>query len=845
MNQRRKEHLVIDGMHCASCAQAVERALQDVDGVSSATVNLLDGRATVERIGAGGSEDLIAAVKAAGYRAARADLRRVEIPIHGMDCASCAQAVERAVLDAANVESVTVNLADGVATVELSGGSGVEEAVEAIERAGYDVVRGEIGRSELARTETLARRDEQALREATRRMVLAWALALPIMLWMLPEMLLGIMWPDPLGFHLAMTGLALPVLAFAGRQTIVAGFRALLRGSPTMDSLIALGAGVSFLTGVLAVLAELGWTAPMLDYAGISAMILAIHLTGRRIEIAAKGRASQAIKRLMTLGAKTARVLRDDVEVEIPVNRVRVGDLMIVRPGEKIPTDGTIEQGSSHVDESIVTGESMPVRRGPGDPVVGATLNGAGPLRVRATGVGEDTFLASVIRLVSEAQGSRVPVQAFADRVTRIFVPAILTISLLTFAAWLIFPGTLQSLTDAAVAILPWISTDLPLLSQALYAAIAVLVIACPCALGLATPTALMVGGGVGAENGILIRTGEAIQTLRQVRTIVFDKTGTITRGEPGVTDLIPAADAQIEDLLAVAGCLERDSEHPLGRAIVAACAEHGVRPGDAQAVEALPGQGIRGNLSGESAVVGRSEWVAAELGHDISAWLAEEERLAAEAKTVVAVATDQRGVLGLIGIADRVKSEAREAVSELARLGIESVMLTGDRRATAEAVAAAVGISRVISDVRPDEKLAVIEREARAPYGVAMVGDGINDAPALKAANVGIALGTGTDVAIESAEITLVSGDLRAVVRAVRLSRATFRKIRQNLFWAFFYNVVAIPLAAFGLLHPLIAEAAMALSSINVVANANRLRRVRLDEEQSREPEQVPPEPV
>ena len=821
---RHTEQLKVEGMHCASCAQAVERALRNVAGVCNANVNPISAQASVEIEDGTSLDDLRIAVENAGFRAsAISPQKRVVLPIEGMHCASCAQAVERAALEEADITSAVVNLTNESVTIELKPGGGIDSAIHAIERAGFRVPQATATPSR-----NLVAQDEDHLREATRKMVVAWALAVPIMLWMLPEMIWGVMWPSPLVFHLVMVLLALPLLVGAGRPTIVAGFQALLRRAPSMDSLIALGATVSLASGVLALASTWTRIPPMLNYAGISAMILAIHLTGRRIEVAAKGRASRAIKELLTLGAKAARLLRNGEEIDVAVGQVRVGDLMIVRPGEKVPTDGVVERGTSHVDESIVTGESMPVRRGPGDAVVGATINAEGALVVRATGVGEQTFLASVIRMVSEAQGSKVPIQAFADRVTRYFVPTILAAALGTFVAWLAFPTGMHHVTEAAASFLPWIPADLSPISLALYAAIAVLVIACPCALGLATPTALMVGSGVGAVNGILIRNGEAIQTLRGVRTVLFDKTGTLTRGEPGVTDILTSPGVADDRLLALAAGLERFSEHPLGRAIVSAAKDRLIEPTDVSDARAVSGQGMRGVEAGRPVVLGQPAWVAAqgfstELGSEAA-------RLAREAKTVVAVAVEGEGTLGLIGIADVLKAEAADVIAELRSLGIESVMLTGDHHATAAAVAAAAGISRVYSEVRPDEKLALIEHEATVPGGVAMVGDGINDAPALKAASVGIALGTGTDVAIEAADITLVSGDLRTVVRAVRLSRATFAKIRQNLFWAFFYNIIAIPLAVFGILHPLIAESAMALSSINVVANANRLRRIRLD---------------
>jgi Cu+-exporting ATPase len=748
---------------------------------------------------------------------------RQELRIEGMHCASCARAVERALRGVEGVWSADVHPLTERAAVEHDDRVTVERLVEAVADAGY---RARAASPAAAEADRLAG-DARRVASANRRMKLAWAFAVPIMGWMIPEMFLGVMWPSPLLFHVGMVVLSAIPLAFAGGPTIRAGFRALAHRAPTMDSLIALGVAVSFLTGLLAILGELGLSARSFDYAGVSAMILAIHLTGRWIETTAKGRASQAIRRLMELGAKSARVLRDGEEVDVPVDSVGVGDVLVVRPGEKIPTDGVIVFGESHLDESLVTGESAPVRRGVGDPVVGATVNGEGLLRVRATDVGETTFLARIVRMIEEAQSSKVPIQAFADRVTRVFVPVVLGIALVTLVVWIAFPGALGTVVERAGVLLPWVDANLGLFSRALFAAIAVLVIACPCALGLATPTALMVGSGIGGENGILFRSGEAIQTLQEARLVVFDKTGTITVGRPGVTDVRPNGIAE-DELLRVAASLEAGSEHPIGRAIVRESESRGLTLSPVERFRAVSGRGVQGTVGGASVVAGTPEWLA-ELGHDVDPVAADWERLAGEAKTVVGVARETGGVLGLIAIADRVKDGASAAIDALERMGLRPMLLTGDHAATAEAVAASVGIERVVADVRPEEKLAEIRNLQGEGDRVVMVGDGINDAPALKAADVGIAIGTGTDVAMEAADVTLVSGDLDALVRAVRLSRATFGKIRQNLFWAFFYNVFAIPLAVLGLLHPLIAEAAMALSSINVVTNANRLRRVNL----------------
>jgi len=824
-----EQRLKIEGMHCAGCTQAVEKALLNVPGVTSASVNLLTEQATVTRSQDVSTEKLQAAIEAAGYKATPVapsePARRLVLPIEGMTCASCVHTVEKAVAGVTGVERVSVNLSTEQATVGLSSEVSLGTIEDTVQAAGYRV--GKVDASDSSEEDVIAR-DLRHLKAARQRMILAWVLVAPILVWMIPEMAFRIMWPSPLVFHVGMVILAAPVLLIAGWPTVRGGLKALFHRSPTMDTLIALGTSASFATGFVAIAGELGVAPRLLNYAGVSAMIMAIHLTGRYIETLAKGRTSQAIKRLLTLGAKTARVSRNGTETEVPIDAVTVDDLMIVRPGEKIPTDGIIKTGESHIDESLVTGESMPVRRGSGDAVVGATVNGEGLLHIRATGVGEETFLAQVIRMVEEAQGSKVPIQAFADRVTAVFVPVILVIAVVTLVLWLAFPGAFGSLGLAASRVLPWVDPALAPLSLALFAAIAVLVIACPCALGLATPTALMVGTGLGAKNGVLIRSGEAIQTMNQATVIVFDKTGTITQGVPGVTDLIPQEGTLVEELLRTAASVEVGSEHPIGKAIVSEARSRELDLFPVKEFFAVPGNGVQGRVNGKDILIGTREFAAE--NQSIPAEAAEHLlRLESQAKTAVSVGITGEGLVGIIAVADRIKSDAVTAVAELNKLGLKPVMLTGDNEATAQAIAGSVGIDHVMAELLPADKVAAIERLQREGEIVAMVGDGINDAPALKAANVGIALGTGTDVAIEAADITLTAGELSAAVKAVRLSRATFRKIRQNLFWAFFYNVVAIPIAMLGLLHPLIAEAAMAFSSINVVTNANRLRRANI----------------
>ncbi|MDH5449890.1 MAG: copper-translocating P-type ATPase, partial [Candidatus Bathyarchaeota archaeon] len=553
------------------------------------------------------------------------------------------------------------------------------------------------------------------------------------------------------------------------------------------------------------------------------------------IEAKAKGRASQAIRRLLELEAKTARILRENKEVEVPIDEVEVGDVMIVRPGEKIPTDGVVIEGESGVDESMATGESMPVLKKSGDEVIGATINQRGLLKARATKIGKDTFLSQVIKMVEEAQGSKVPIQEFADRVTGYFVPTVLILASLTVVLWLAFPGVIGSVGAWASQFLPWVDPTLSVFSLAVFATVATLVIACPCALGLATPTVLMVGSGMGAENGVLIRRGEAIQTLKDIKVIVFDKTGTITKGQPDVTDTIPVKGFQEHEVLRLAASVEKGSEHPLAEAIIRKAEEEGLELMKLEKFEAITGRGIKGEIEGQSTILVGNRKLMNKEGVDYSSLESELKRLEEEAKTAMLVAKNNKCV-GVIAEADTLKDDSVEAIAELEKLGLQTTMLTGDNRRTGEAIARKVGISKVLAEVLPDKKVAEIQRLQEEVGLVAMVGDGINDAPALTQANVGIAIGTGTDIAIEAGDIVLVRGNLSDVVKAVKLSRATFRKIKQNLFWAFFYNVVMIPFAMLGLAHPVIAEIAMATSSITVVTNANLLRRTNIQPDYPRE---------
>ena len=801
------------GMTCASCARAVEQGLKKVEGVENANVNIATEQATVTfDPSVVMTSQLIDRIRQSGYDAS---VQRVMLPIGGMTCASCVHHVETALGKVDGVVSAAVNLATERATVEyVPGVATLDTLKQAVRDAGYEVLEQEAQATVGEETDPEA----QKMHLARKRLVIAWSFTAPAIVLMLLQMLAGVAWPSMMAVEVMLMVLALPVLIWPGRATYRSAWSSLTHGSANMDVLIAIGTAASWITG------PLSFVAPVASYAAVAAMIMAIHLTGRYIEATAKGRASQAIRKLLQLGAKTAHVLVDGQEYEVPLSQVKVGDTMLVRPGEKIPTDGVVLSGETTVDESMATGESMPVHKGVGDEVIGATINQTGFLQVEARRVGADTFLAQVIHMVEEAQGTKVPIQEFADRVTGVFVPVVMGIALFTLLLWLLFGGPLSGLLRAAQAVLPWVNPGLSAVTLALVATISVLVIACPCALGLATPTALMVGSGMGAENGILIRNGAAIQTMREVRAIVLDKTGTLTLGRPQVTDVV-ALSATEADTLKLTASAESGSEHPIGRAIVEAARAQGISVEAPTEFSAERGKGISARLADGAVIVGNVRMLR-DAGVDTTAGEADLARLESEAKTTVMVALNGE-LAGLVAVADPIKPEAPEVVRALHSLGIETAMLTGDNRRTAEAIARLAGIDHVVAEVLPDGKVAEVKR-LQGTFGVvAMVGDGINDAPALTQANVGIAIGTGTDIAIEAADITLVRGDLWGVVSAVKLSRATFRKIKQNLFWAFFYNLVMIPLAILGLMHPALAEIAMASSSVTVVTNANMLRRV------------------
>ena len=820
--ENKKIVLDISGMTCASCAQTIEKALKEQEGVEQATVNFASEKAYVTYDPkVTNKKELVETVRAAGYDA-HFETKKAIIRIGGMTCASCAQTIEKALRKTDGIVEANVNLATEKAVVTYDvqeiDYEGIKKVIEA---TGYQVLGREEGATKY---EKAIEEEQRKFHKAKMRMWVSWAFTVPIIAWMIIEMVFGIVWPNQTVFNIGMILLAVPPMFWAGKETLVSAAKRVSHGRANMDVLIALGTLTAFITG------PAWFFSPILNYAGVAGMIMSFHLLGRYIEAKAKGRASQAIRKLLELEAKTARILVNGEEKEVPIDEVELGNVMIIRPGEKIPTDGVVIEGQSAVDESMATGESMPVMKNVGDDVIGATVNQRGLLKVRATKVGQDTFLSQVIRMVEEAQGSKVPIQELADKVVSYFVPVVLGLAFFALALWLVAPDLAKVVIVWAQPFLPWVNPDLGVATLAVSAFVSTLVIACPCALGLAVPTALMVGSGMGAENGVLIRHGAALQTLKDLDTIIFDKTGTITKGKPEVTDIVPAEGHAEEEVLRLAASVEVGSEHPLGEAILRKAKEENLELHKVKEFEAVTGRGVKAkiNLSPEKFVLVGNRKLMEEEKVDFKSLEDDLKRLEEEAKTAMLVANNGK-IVGTVAVADTLKEDSVQAIRELESMGLKTTMLTGDNTRTAKAIAKKVGISRVLAEVLPDQKVKEIQKLQENGETVAMVGDGINDAPALTAANVGIAIGAGTDIAIESADVTLVRGDLSSVVTAIKLSRKTFSKIKQNLFWAFFYNTAALPLAMLGLAHPALAEIAMATSSITVVTNANLLRRARI----------------
>ena len=782
--------LDIAGMTCASCVARVEKALKAVPGVERASVNLATEQATVQAPPTVGTAALAAAVRKAGYEVAE---RETTLRIEGMTCASCVARVEKALLKVPGVERAAVNLATERATVHALATVPTTALKAAIEKAGYTA-------HDLAEAQPApARRLPEWWPVA-----LAVALTLPLVLPMLLAPL-GIGWMPDGWVQLA---LATPVQFWLGARFYRAGWKALRAGSGNMDLLVALGTSAAYGLSLYLLLAHAQHGMPHL-YFEASATVVTLVLLGKWLEGRAKRQTTDAIRALNALAPGTARVRRDGAEFDLPVDALRVGDLVVVRPGERVAVDGQVLEGRSHVDESLITGESLPVAKGEGDPVTGGSLNAEGLLLVRTGAVGTETTLARIIRMVESAQAAKAPIQRIVDRVSAVFVPVVLGIALVTFGGWLAWSG------DVA---------------QAVINAVSVLVIACPCALGLATPTAIMVGTGVAARHGILIKDAQALELAHAVTVVAFDKTGTLTDGRPALAALEPAAGFERTQLLRLAAALQQASTHPLALAVQERARAEGLAVPPAAAAKALPGRGVEGLVEGQTLVLGSTR-LAQELGVEAGALAGAAARLQAQGRTVSWLLRREGAaseLLGLLAFGDTVKATAREAVARLHELGIRTVMLTGDNRGAAEAGGRELGSDDVRAEVLPGDKAALVEALGRAGEVVAFAGDGLNDGPALAAAAVGFAMAGGADVATETAGITLMRGDLRLVADSLDVSRRTYAKIMQGLFWAFGYNVLGIPLAAAGLLSPVIAGAAMAASSVSVVTNALTLRRWR-----------------
>ena len=809
--------LPVEGMTCASCVGRVERALKEVPGMQTATVNLATERADITFTSLASPQAAVRAIESAGYTVRE---ETTELAIEDMTCASCVGRVEKTLAKIPGVLEATVNLTTERARVRhLAGVVTTTDLEAAVEQAGYKSRRLSV-ETATAGDQDAERRESEA-RALRRDLFVASILTLPVFILEMGSHLI------PAVHHWVMGGLgqqtswyiqfalATLVLFGPGLRFFRKGVPALLRVAPDMNSLVSLGTAAAYGYSVVAtfipkVLPQ--GTANV--YFEAAVVIVTLILLGRTLEARAKGRTSQAIKRLVGLQAKTARVERNGETIEIALDQVATGDVVLVRPGEKIPVDGEVVEGTSYVDESMITGEPVPVSKGAGAEVVGGTINKTGAFSFRVTKVGANTMLAQIIRLVEEAQGSKLPIQALVDKVTMWFVPAVMAAAALTFLVWLIFGPD-------------------PALTFALVNAVAVLIIACPCAMGLATPTSIMVGTGRAAEFGILFRKGEALQSLRDVSVVALDKTGTLTKGRPELTDLIPAEGFEYNEVLALVAAVETRSEHPIAEAIVAAAKQRDITLSPIEGFDATPGFGVSAKVAGRTVAVGANRFMT-QLGLDVSSFLPTAQRLGEQGKSPLYAAIDGR-LAAIIAVADPIKETTPAAIKALHALGLKVAMITGDNAATAAAIAKQLDIDEVAAEVLPDGKVAALKKFRINGARVAFVGDGINDAPALAEADVGLAIGTGTDVAIEAADVVLMSGDLRGVPNAIAISQATIRNIKQNLFWAFAYNAVLIPVAAGALypvngtlLSPIFAAAAMAFSSVFVLGNALRLKRFR-----------------
>lgn len=819
MKSDEKVSINVKGMTCASCVTRVEKGLESLQGIKKASVNLATEKADVEFDASLLSiENIREKIVDLGYEpigiaeAKTAPETKTTISVGGMTCAACVRRIENALKGIDGVKDVSVNLTTGRATIlHAPDWAGVSAAKKIVEETGYEF----LGAVKEAQADPIEAARKKEIKDLKIKVLAGILLNVPIMMGSMPHWFPFVMRIPHQILLYALFFLTTPVVFWVGSRFYRGAWKAAKQKTSDMNTLVAVGALSAYIySGLITFRPGLFAGAGMAlhVYFDSAAMIITLVLLGRFLEAKAKGKTSAAIKKLLSLKPKTARVLRDEQEIEIPAEEVQKGDLIVVRPGERLPTDGTVVSGVSQVDESMLTGESLPVSKAPGHEVFGATINKSGSFVFTATKVGSETALAQIVRLVEEAQGSKAPIQRTADKVAAIFTPVVISIAVLTFIFW-------------------YFVVPEPVFSRALLNFISVLIIACPCSMGLATPTAIMVGTGLGAENGILIKGGESLEKAYKIDTVVFDKTGTLTRGEPRVTDLIPAEGITARELLETAVSIESVSEHPLAKAIVEQGRVEKINIRPVASFQALSGLGAKGVVDGKEVFIGNKRLMQQE-GIPVDHMADVAESLAAGGKSTVFVAGDKR-LLGVLALSDVPKDSAEHTVSVLKNMGLQVVMITGDNERTARAIGSAVGIERVLSGILPADKAGEIKRLQNEGHVVAMVGDGINDAPALTAADIGIAIGAGTDVAIEASDITLIADDLNSVPAAINLSLQTMRVIKQNLFWAFFYNSLGIPIAAgvlypFGiLLDPMFAAAAMAMSSVSVVSNSLRLKRV------------------
>ncbi|WP_416808533.1 heavy metal translocating P-type ATPase [Bacillus thuringiensis] len=804
MNEKKEANLQISGMTCAACANRIEKGLKKVEGVHEANVNFaLEKTKIMYDPTKTNPQQFKEKVESLGYGIVS---DKAEFTVSGMTCAACANRVEKGLNKLDGVNKATVNFALESATVDFNPDEvNVNEMKSVITKLGYKL--------EVKPDDQDASTDHrlQEIERQKKKFIISFILSFPLLWAMVSHFSFTsfIYLPDMLMNPWVQLTLATPVQFIIGGQFYVGAYKALRNKSANMDVLVALGTSAAYFYSVYLSIQSIGSSEHMTDlYFETSAVLITLIILGKLFEAKAKGRSSEAIKKLMGLQAKTATVVRDGTEIKILIEEVVAGDIVYVKPGEKIPVDGEIVEGKSAIDESMLTGESIPVDKTIGDGVIGSTINKNGFLKVKATKVGRDTALAQIIKVVEEAQGSKAPIQRVADQISGIFVPVVVVIAIITFAVWMLFvtPGDFGG---------------------ALEKMIAVLVIACPCALGLATPTSIMAGSGRSAEYGILFKGGEHLEATHRLDTVILDKTGTVTNGKPVLTDVIVADGFREEEILRLVGAAERNSEHPLAEAIVEGIKEKKIDIPSSETFEAIPGFGIESVVEGKQLLIGTRRLMK-EFNIDIEEVSKSMEALEREGKTAMLIAIDKE-YAGIVAVADTVKDTSKAAIARLKKMGLDVVMITGDNTQTAQAIAKQVGIDHVIAEVLPEGKAEEVKKLQAQGKKVAMVGDGINDAPALATADIGMAIGTGTDVAMEAADITLIRGDLNSIADAIFMSKMTIRNIKQNLFWALAYNALGIPIAALGFLAPWVAGAAMAFSSVSVVLNALRLQRVKL----------------